>query len=223
MATPEPYYISKSVVVDWPLVHLDGTVADDATVAGVVTLPDDSTAPMTATWVGGTTNVWRFVYDPTMAGQHAYRITASGAADSAEEGTFVVKASLTGALPITLDPSTDIGLARLLATDVNEAEPIFSDASWTAFLTLNGSNARRAAAQALDTIAASEVLVSKVIRTQDLQTDGAKVSAELRALAKSLREQADAGYGNDGLSDDADAFLVVDYDPNAWWTAELAE
>lgn len=45
-------------------------------------------------------------------------------------------------------------------------------------------------ADLLDQIAVSEVLVSKVITTQDLSTDGSKVSAELRAHAARLRKQA---------------------------------
>lgn len=215
----ELYWISKTVVVDWALKELDGDPAATATVAGTVTKPDGVTTAMTATWVTADL-VWRLTYDPTMAGLHAYRITATGTADSAEEGTFVVQASLAGALPITLDPTTSIGLARLFATDITEGAPLFTDAQWTGFLTANGGDARRAAAQGLETIAASEVMVSKKIRTQDLQTDGPAVAAELRALAASLRQQADDGYGNTGAADEA-GFLVVDYDPNAWLTAEL--
>lgn len=51
------------------------------------------------------------------------------------------------------------------------------------------SAVRLAAADLLDQVAVSEVLVSKVIRTQDLSTDGSKVSAELRAHAAALRQQ----------------------------------
>jgi hypothetical protein len=65
---------------------------------------------------------------------------------------------------------------------------------------------RRAAADALDTIATSEVLVSKVIRTQDLSTDGAKVADALRKQAQVLRQQADAA---DAAEDDG-FFDVVD-------------
>lgn len=216
----ELYWISKTVVIDWALTLLDGTPAAAATVTGTVTLPDLTTAPMIASWTG---TLWRLTYDPPSAGLHAYAIDATGAADDHEEGTFTVQRSPAPALPITLDPTTSIGRTRLLVTDVNELEPVFSDAQYTAYLGMNGGYIRLAAAQAFDTIAASEVLTSKVIKTQDLQTDGAKVAAELRAQAANLRAQHDDGWGNDGL-DPASAFTVVDFDPlSAYTRGELAE
>jgi hypothetical protein len=66
---------------------------------------------------------------------------------------------------------------------------------------------RLAAAQALDTIATNEALVQKVLRTQDLQTDGAKLSAELRARAAGLRAQVAAG-ATDG-EDPGDGVAIV--------------
>lgn len=219
--TTEVYWISKSVVVEWALQKADGSPASDATVTGTVLKPSGATAAMAASWVPAS-NVWRFVYDPDAAGLHTYQLEATGSADSAEEGEFYVRSHLVPALPITLDPTTAIGLARLFATDVTETSPIFTDAQWSGFLAANGGDARRAAAQALETIAASEVLVSKVIRTQDLTTDGAKVSAELRALAASLRAQADDGYGNGGVTTDDD-FFVVDFEPYTWPAHERAE
>lgn len=116
--------------------------------------------------------------------------------------------------------STDAGRVRLLIPDLSlrDPGPIFTDDEIDAFLAIEGSNVRRAAATALDVIASSEVMTSKVIKTQDLQTDGAKVAAELRARAKSLREQADEGYGAEG--DDDTSFTIVDFDPygdNTTW------
>lgn len=122
-----------------------------------------------------------------------------------------------GPSTVTTDPTTTIGLVRLLITDVDEAAPVFTDEQITAFLTLEGDNVRLAAAQALDTMASSEVLISKVIRTQDLQTDGAKVAAELRARAQALRDQA-ADRDADG---NVFTFDIVDYNPNAWLEAEF--
>lgn len=89
------------------------------------------------------------------------------------------------------DPTTDTGYVRLLLSDIKEApDQIFTDAEIAAFLAREGGPLR-AAAQALDTIADNEALTSKVIRTQDLTTDGAKVADSLRARAKALRGQAD--------------------------------
>ncbi|MEV0214290.1 hypothetical protein [Micromonospora sp. NPDC050695] len=97
-----------------------------------------------------------------------------------------------------LDPTTNVGMVRLLITDVNEADPLFTDTEIEAFLTLE-SGVKRAAASALETIARSELLISKKITTQDLSTDGPAVAAELRATAKALREQAAKDRSDDGL------------------------
>jgi len=217
----ETFWISKTVVVEWVLRDASGALVDGASVAGTVTLPAGTTAPMNVTGVGGGTGKYRATYDPASAGLHAYRLVATGAADGAEEGTFIVRKSLVGAQPITTDPTTDLGQVRLLISDTDESAPVFTDAEITAFLALAGSSVRLAAAEALDTIASNEVMVSKVIRTQDLQTDGSKVSAELRARATTLREQA-ASYDNTGA---VFAFDVADYRPEAnWWPDhELAE
>lgn len=83
---------------------------------------------------------------------------------------------------------TDISTVRLLISDLDDP-PIFSDDEITAFLTLEGDAVKLAAAQALDAIASNEALVSKRIRTLDLQTDGPAVAKELRAHATALRAQ----------------------------------
>lgn len=92
-----------------------------------------------------------------------------------------------------IDYTLPLGKVRLLITDVSdlEADRLFTDAQLDAFLELNDGNVWRTAAKALVVIAASELLISKVIRTQDKTTDGAKVSAELRALAATYEAQAD--------------------------------
>lgn len=54
-------------------------------------------------------------------------------------------------------------------------------------LDLNGGDARLAAADALDMVATSEVLISKKITSQDVTTDGPAVAAALRAQANHLR------------------------------------
>jgi hypothetical protein len=211
----ELYWISKTVIVDWPLTLPDGvTPAATATVTGTVSKPDGSTAAMTVAWDAAAL-LWRATYDPTVAGWFAFRLTATGSADSAEEGRFYVKASLLGGPAPTLDPTTDIGIVRLLITDVDEDNLLFDDAQITAFLTLEGG-VKLAAAAALDAIARSEALVSKVIRTQDLATDGAKLATELRASASELRRQV-----KDGDADDDSGFVVVDFNPDAGWEAIL--
>jgi hypothetical protein len=218
--TAELYWISKSVVLDWALTKLDGTPASDATVTATITLPPipGGTASPSATWIA-LANVWRVVYDPPAAGTYTWRLAATGTADSAEEGDFYVKPSPASAGPVTLDPTTTIGQARLLIPDLDEDNLIFTDAQIAGFLSLELANVRLAAAQALDVIASNEAMISKVIRTQDLTTDGTKVAAELRARATGLREQAAEGYG-----DTTGGFDIADFDPYAGLTnRELAE
>lgn len=86
---------------------------------------------------------------------------------------------------------TEVTTVRVLTADQG-ATPLMSDDSLVALLTLHDGNVHRAAADALRAVAASEILVSKKIRTQDLSTDGPAVSAELRALAAVFDSKADA-------------------------------
>lgn len=79
---------------------------------------------------------------------------------------------------------------RLLITDPDG--DMFTAEQVTDFLDLAAGNVKRAAARALLVIAASEVLISKKIRTQDLSTDGPAVAEALRKLAKDLLDEADA-------------------------------
>lgn len=95
-----------------------------------------------------------------------------------------------------MDYETPIKYVRVLIADM-ATSPLIDDQTLQTYLELQGweDGARwavyRAAADALEAIAVSEVLVSKVIRTQDLSTDGAKVAEALRKLAAGLRDQAD--------------------------------
>lgn len=93
---------------------------------------------------------------------------------------------------MSYDPTTPAGQVRLLISDVSDEAPLFEDDEIAAFLILEGDNVKLAAARALDTIAGNEVQVAKVIKTLDLTTDGAKVGAELRLQAASLRADADS-------------------------------
>lgn len=98
----------------------------------------------------------------------------------------------------TYDPTTDVGMVRLLLNDVDHDE-IFTDAEITALLTLEGGHVKLAAAQAIDTNADNEVLASKVVSTQDLSTDGAKLADALRKRAQALRDQHYAQLEDDGF------------------------
>lgn len=88
------------------------------------------------------------------------------------------------------DSTDDRNYVRDLIADHDE-DPLLTDEQLDRLLRVEG-DPRLAAARALDMIAVSEVLVSKKIRTQDLQTDGPAVAAELRSLARALRDEYDA-------------------------------
>jgi len=115
------------------------------------------------------------------------------------------------------DYTTVVGQIRLLIPDTDQladlsnpeadASYIFNDAQVQAFASLYSNNVKKAAAQAKLVVASSEALISKVIKTNDLQTDGAKLGAELRAQAKALRDEA----LQDDAFDASDAFEVVDF------------
>lgn len=95
---------------------------------------------------------------------------------------------------------TDLATVRLIISDTGTGDDqVFADGDILAFLALEGDNVKLAAATALDAMASNEVLVSKRIRTLDLQTDGPAVSKELRAHATALRKQyADALDSDEG-------------------------
>lgn len=90
----------------------------------------------------------------------------------------------------------------------NQADYLFSDDRLNSFLTLNKGNIRFAAADVIDAIADNESLVSKKIRTEDLQTDGPAVTNALRLHATSLRAQAKQELA---ALDDESGMEIVDY------------
>lgn len=113
------------------------------------------------------------------------------------------------------DYTTAVGQVRLLIPDVEQlgdlanplatASYIFSDPQIQAFLSLYSNNVKRAAAQAKLVLATSEALINKVIKTDDLATDGAKLAQELRAQAQMLMAEAD----KDDTEDSYDSITIV--------------
>lgn len=95
-------------------------------------------------------------------------------------------------MSFTFNPETDRGKVRLLISDIDPNAAVFQDGSIDAFLSIAlDGNVKRAAAQALLSIAVNETLVLKRIRLLDLSTDGPAEAAALRALAAELTRQAD--------------------------------
>lgn len=116
-------------------------------------------------------------------------------------------------MSFTYDPATSRGRVRLLCRDTVAATYLFEDEEVDAFLALTGSEVLPAAALALRTVAANEVLVQKRIRLLDLQTDGPAEARELRELADKL----EAGYEDAGGFDWAEMVLdVATFTEQAW-------
>lgn len=106
-------------------------------------------------------------------------------------------------MAFTYDPETEVGQVRLLIPDNDSGNQIFSDTEIEAFLALPGvvgaGLVYRAAAHAVRTIARSEALRQKVMKTRGVETDGAKLAAELRQQANDLTAQAqEADAADDG-------------------------
>lgn len=96
------------------------------------------------------------------------------------------------------DFSTTTGQTRALLGDtdaINVTAGVgeyawYGDDAIDGLLTVYGDNVRRAAAQALRTVASSQALLLKKWSSDDLSVDGAVIAEALRKLAKDLDDQA---------------------------------
>ena len=120
------------------------------------------------------------------------------------EGTDYTIDNDLGLITFVVPPTPDIV--------VNYRHTLISDADIETFLALDGSD-YRAAATCLETIATNQVLVLKVMKLLDVQVDGAKVGAELRARAQQLR--ASAAEADDATADGWDVIEMVTDDFSA--------
>ena len=109
--------------------------------------------------------------------------------------------------------ATPTAQMRVLIPDneqIFDGDYLFSDPELETYLEVANGNVLRASAYAINAIATSEAMISKVIKTQDLSTNGAAVADALRLTAKQLLDRADA---EDKM---ADAFYmqIIDYNPH---------
>lgn len=68
---------------------------------------------------------------------------------------------------------------------------IFTDEELAAFYEMEGSNTKRTAALALETIASDTAMTLKVVNLPDLSTNGSATSDSILRKAEKLRQQAD--------------------------------
>jgi hypothetical protein len=100
-------------------------------------------------------------------------------------------------MTVSYDLATDVGKVRSLIPDrptlgddsVNPDGIVFSDEELSYYLTLEG-DPPRAAARALTVLATDQLLLFRIIKTGQLTVDGAKLSQQLLATAKELRDAA---------------------------------
>lgn len=121
-----------------------------------------------------------------------------------------------------IDYTSPIGQVRVLIPDLrkledlrdlrNEPRYLFTDDEILAFLAVNNGNVKRAAADACDAIGMDKALQLLVLKTDDKQTDGAKLLDAIVKRAKALREQAKEDDEN-SLSFDV---VMPSYEPVDW-------
>lgn len=121
-----------------------------------------------------------------------------------------------------IDYTSPIGQVRVLIPDLrkledlrdlrNEPRYLFTDDEVLAFLAVNNGNVKRAAADACDAIGMDKALQLLVLKTDDKQTDGAKLLDAIVKRAKTLREQAREDDENK-LSFDV---IMPSYEPVDW-------
>lgn len=121
-----------------------------------------------------------------------------------------------------IDYTSPIGQVRVLIPDLrkledlrdlrNEPRYLFTDDEISAYLAINSGNVKMAAADACDAIGTDKALQLLVLKTDDKQTDGAKLLSAFVGRAKQLRAQA---------KDDTESSLTFDvvcpsYEPRDW-------
>lgn len=99
-----------------------------------------------------------------------------------------------------IDFSSPVGQVRVLIPDLrkledlrdlrNEPRYLFADEEIEALLDVNGGNVKLAAADACDAIGMDKALQLLVLKTDDKQTDGAKLLAAIVGRARQLRASA---------------------------------
>ena len=103
-------------------------------------------------------------------------------------------------MSFTYDLTTAVGKVRLLIPDKDQANAFFTDEELAAYLNMEDDNIFLAAALALESMASDEVIVLKVVKVLDVQTNGEAVSRALLARADKLRDRAFADDNTVGIA-----------------------
>lgn len=114
----------------------------------------------------------------------------------------------------------EIRIIRTLIPDkeaVFDGETMFTDEEIGDFFTAGKNSITRAVAHAVSAIGSSEAIISKIIRTQDLQTNGATLANSFYARAKDLFDQAEI----EDAALNSEFFEIIDY--RQGWAADRPE
>jgi hypothetical protein len=115
-------------------------------------------------------------------------------------------------MAFTYDITTNRGKVRLLSVDSDSTYAVFEDDEIDAFLSMEGNNVKRAAAQALDTIASNDAYRIKKVSLLDVSADGVSVADVLHKRSAMLRDQADKEEASEsGGSFDIAEWVVNDF------------
>lgn len=115
----------------------------------------------------------------------------------------------------------EIRICRVLIPDteaVFDGNTLFTDSDIGDYITAGRGSVLRGAGFAMIAIGNSEALISKVISTQDLKTDGAKVSDSFRKAGEAMLKRAD----EEDILDNGFYSNIVDFAYNPW-APELTE
>jgi len=92
-------------------------------------------------------------------------------------------------MSFSYDPTTNVGQVRLLISDTQKQDPVFTDEEISAFLVMESSNPHMAAARAYSTIVRNRALLAQIIK-RDGYTTQEQALADLNESVKLMRQEA---------------------------------
>lgn len=114
-------------------------------------------------------------------------------------------------MSFTYDPTTNIGRVRRTIPDKDESNAFWTDAEIESFLADEDNSWRRATALALETMASDDLLVLKVVKVQNIETNTDRMMLALLKRAQKLRDDAVVEEANAGDAFEVAEVIVTDF------------
>lgn len=111
----------------------------------------------------------------------------------------------------TYDPTTNVGRVRRTIPDKDEFNAFWTDDEIESFLLDEDNNWRRATALALETMASDDLLVLKVVKVQNIETNTDRMMTALMKRAQKLRDDAVVEEANAGDAFEVAEVIVTDF------------